>query len=116
MKILIIYSSESLQNEDSIIYSSESLHNEDSIIYSSESLHNEDSITQVKNFMIRILSFTRQKAFILRRESNEYIAISLPEWRSKSEYKNSKQIVLKCIKVQIFGDDGNESKFDSGEN
>jgi hypothetical protein len=36
--------------------------------------------------------------------------------RSKSGYKNSKQIVWKCVTVQIFGDDINNSKFDSGGN
>jgi hypothetical protein len=32
-----------------------------------------------------------------------------------SRYKNigSKQVVWKCVTVQIFGDDSNKSKFDS---
>jgi hypothetical protein len=31
-------------------------------------------------------------------------------------HRNSKQIVWKCITVQIFGDDSNKSKFDSRVN
>jgi hypothetical protein len=34
-------------------------------------------------------------------------AISSPECRSKSVHKNSKQIVWKCVTLQIFGDDSN---------
>jgi hypothetical protein len=30
--------------------------------------------------------------------------------------KNSKQIVSKCVTVEIFGDDSNKSKCDSGGN
>jgi hypothetical protein len=30
--------------------------------------------------------------------------------------KNSKQIIWKCVKVQIFGNDSMMSKFDSGGN
>jgi hypothetical protein len=39
-----------------------------------------------------------------------------PERRSKSGHKNSKQIIWKCVPVQIFGDDSNKPKFDSGGN
>jgi hypothetical protein len=35
---------------------------------------------------------------------------------SKSGHKNGKQIVWKCVTVQIFGDDSKKSKFDSGGN
>jgi hypothetical protein len=42
--------------------------------------------------------------------------ISSPEYRSKSGHKNSKEIVWNCVTVQIFGDDCNKSKFDSGGN
>jgi hypothetical protein len=34
----------------------------------------------------------------------------------KSGHKNSKWIVSKCVTVQIFGNNRNKSKFDSGEN
>jgi hypothetical protein len=33
---------------------------------------------------------------------------------SKSGHKSSKQIVWKCVTVQIFGNDSNNLKFDSG--
>jgi hypothetical protein len=33
-----------------------------------------------------------------------------PECRLKSGHKNSKQIVWKCVTVQIIGDDSNKSK------
>jgi hypothetical protein len=45
-----------------------------------------------------------------------YVAISSPECRLKSGHKNSKQIVWKCVTVQIFGDDSNKYKFYSGGN
>jgi hypothetical protein len=40
----------------------------------------------------------------------------LPECKPKSGYKNSKQIILKCVTVQVFGGDSNKSTFDSGGN
>jgi hypothetical protein len=43
-------------------------------------------------------------------------AISSPECKSKSGHKTSKQIVWKCVTVQIFGDYCNKPKFDSGGN
>jgi hypothetical protein len=49
-------------------------------------------------------------------EINVEKTISSPECRSKSGHKNSKQVVWKCVTVQIFGDDSNKSKFDSGGN
>jgi hypothetical protein len=36
--------------------------------------------------------------------------------RSKSGHKNRKQIVWKCVTFQIFGEDSNKSKFDTGGN
>jgi hypothetical protein len=41
-------------------------------------------------------------------------SVSSPESRLKSGHKNSKQVVCKCVPVQIFGNDSNKSKFDSG--
>jgi hypothetical protein len=49
-------------------------------------------------------------------ENSVYVAISSPECKSKSGHKSSKQIVWKCVTVQIFGDDSNKSKFNSEEN
>jgi hypothetical protein len=42
--------------------------------------------------------------------------LSSPECRPKSGHKNSKQIIWKCVTVQIFGDNSNNSKFDWGGN
>jgi hypothetical protein len=36
------------------------------------------------------------------------LEITAPECRSKSGHKNSKQIIWKCVTVQIFGDDSNK--------
>jgi hypothetical protein len=44
------------------------------------------------------------------------VAVSSPECRSKLGHKNRKQIMWKCITVQMFGNDSNKSKFDSGRN
>jgi hypothetical protein len=50
-------------------------------------------------------------------EKTKYMLLSRqPECRSKSGHKNSKQLVWKCITVQIFVDNSNKSKFDSGGN
>jgi hypothetical protein len=45
-----------------------------------------------------------------------YVGVSLPECRSKSRHKNSKHIVGKGVRVQIFGKDSNKSKSNSGGN
>jgi hypothetical protein len=45
----------------------------------------------------------------------KFIAASSPECRSKSGHKNSKQIISN-VSVQMFGNDSNKSKFDSGGN
>jgi hypothetical protein len=45
-----------------------------------------------------------------------YVAVLSPECRSKSGHKSSKQIIWKSVTVQIFGDNSNKSKFDSGGN
>jgi hypothetical protein len=42
--------------------------------------------------------------------------VSGPECRPSSGNKNRKQIIRKCVTVQVFGNDSNKSKFDSGGN
>jgi hypothetical protein len=44
------------------------------------------------------------------------VSLSSPECRAKLWHKNREQIVWKCGAVQIFGDDSNKSKIDSGGN
>jgi hypothetical protein len=41
--------------------------------------------------------------------------LSVVQHLEQSGHKNSKQIIWKCVTVQIFEDDSNKSKFDSGE-
>jgi hypothetical protein len=45
-----------------------------------------------------------------------YVGVSEPECRTNSGNKNRKQIIRKCVTVQVFGNDSNKSKFDSGGN
>jgi hypothetical protein len=45
-----------------------------------------------------------------------YRCVSGPECRPKSGNKNRKQIIWKCVTVQVFGNDSNKSKFDIGGN
>jgi hypothetical protein len=50
-------------------------------------------------------------------EKTKYTMLSHhQECRSKLGHKISKQIIWQCVTVQIFGDDSNKSKFDSGRN
>jgi hypothetical protein len=69
---------------------------------------------------IQKLLVVKIKAFFLANLSKEVgleisvektVVISSAECRSKSGHKNSKQIVWKCVTVQIFGDNSNKSVF-----
>jgi hypothetical protein len=49
-------------------------------------------------------------------EKTKYMLLSSPECRSKLGHKNSKEIVSKCVTVQIFEDYNKKSKLDLGGN
>jgi hypothetical protein len=49
-------------------------------------------------------------------EKTKYVVISSTEYRSKAGYKNRKQVVWKCVTVQILRDDSHKSEFHSGGN
>jgi hypothetical protein len=47
----------------------------------------------------------------------KYIFVSChKEYRPKSGHDNKKEIIWKCVTVQVFGNNSNEPKFDSGGN
>jgi NMD protein affecting ribosome stability and mRNA decay len=46
----------------------------------------------------------------------KYMLVSRDQNAGQNQDKSIKQIISKCVTVQIFGNDSKESKFDSGEN
>jgi hypothetical protein len=50
-------------------------------------------------------------------EKTKYMLLSRHQNVGRNrDLKNNKQIVWKCVTVQMFGDDSNKLKFDSGGN
>jgi hypothetical protein len=50
-------------------------------------------------------------------EKTKYMFVSQDQNADQNrEIKNRKHIILKCVTVQVFGNDSNKSKFDSGGN
>jgi hypothetical protein len=75
-----------------------------------------DNIDNVKKNTETLIDFSKEIGLEINVQKTKYMLLSHPECRSEPEHKNCKQIGGKCVTVQIFGDNSNKSKFDSGEN
>jgi hypothetical protein len=76
-----------------------------------------DNIDTIKKNAETLIDASKEVGLEINVEKTKvYAAISSTQCRSESRCKNSKQIVCKCVTVQIFEDDCNKSKFDSGGN
>jgi hypothetical protein len=76
-----------------------------------------DNIDTIKKNTETLIDASKEVGLERNVEKTKYMLLSRqPECRSKLGHKHSKQIIWKCVIVQIFGGDSNKSKFDSGGN
>jgi hypothetical protein len=67
------------------------------------------NIDTIKKNMETLIDASKEVGIEINVEKTKYlVSISSPECRSKSEHKNNKQIVWKCVTIQIFEDDSNK--------
>jgi hypothetical protein len=74
-----------------------------------------NNIDTAKKNTETLLDASKEVGLEINVEKTKYMLL-ITRIRAKSVHENSKQIVWKCITVQIFGDDSNNPKFDSGGN
>jgi hypothetical protein len=72
-----------------------------------------DNIDTIKKNTGTLTDASKEVGLKINVEKTVYVAISSQECRSKSGHINSKQIVGKCVTVQLFGNNSNKQKFDS---
>jgi hypothetical protein len=76
----------------------------------------EDNVDTIKKSTETLIEASKVGCLEPNVDKTEYMLLSRHQSRSKSGHKNSKQIVSKCVTVQIFGNNSNKSKPDSGIN
>jgi hypothetical protein len=73
-----------------------------------------DNIDTIKKNTESLFDISKEVGLEINVEKTKYMLLS--RHQNVATHKNHKQIVCKCITVQIFGNDSNKSKFDSGGN
>jgi hypothetical protein len=74
----------------------------------------QDNIDTIKENTETVIDASKEVGIEINVDKIKLMLLSSPVCRSKSEHKNSKQIVCKCVTVKIYGNDSNKSKFDPG--
>jgi hypothetical protein len=75
------------------------------------------TMTTMKKNTVTFFYVNREVGLEINTEKTKYVLLSRHQkCRSISGHRSNKQILLKCVKVQIFGIDINKSKFDSRGN
>jgi hypothetical protein len=75
------------------------------------------NIDTVKKNTETLIDASKEVGLEINVEKTMYMLLSSHQNVGRNwDIKNSKEIVWKCVTVQIFGDDSNKSKFDSGGN
>jgi hypothetical protein len=75
-----------------------------------------DNIDTINKNTETLIDASREVGLEVNTEKTKYMLVSGPECRPKSGNKNTKQIIRKYVTVQVFGNNSNKSKFDSGGN
>jgi hypothetical protein len=75
-----------------------------------------DNIDAIKKSTETLIDSSRKVGLEINAKKAKYVTISSTECRSKLGHKNSKLIILKCVTVQIFGDNSSNSKCHSRGN
>jgi hypothetical protein len=75
-----------------------------------------DNIDTLKKNTETLIDASEEVGLEINAHKKVYVAVPSPECRPKPGHKNSKQIIWKCVTVQMLGDDCKKSKFDSGGN
>jgi hypothetical protein len=75
-----------------------------------------ENIDTIKKNTETLIVANKEVRLEINMEITKYMLLTSPECRSNSGPKNTKQVVWKCVTVQIFGDDSNKLKFYSGGN
>jgi hypothetical protein len=76
-----------------------------------------DNIDTIKKNTETLIDASKEVGREICVEKTKYMLLSRHQnVDRKSGHKNIKQVVLKCVTIQIFGDNSNKSKFGSGGN
>jgi hypothetical protein len=75
-----------------------------------------DNIDTIKKNTETLIDASKEVGLEKNVEKNKYMYMLSQEYKTRWGHKKSKQVIWKCVTVQIFGDDSNKSKFGSGRN
>jgi hypothetical protein len=75
-----------------------------------------DNIDAIKKSTETLIAASKEVGLEINIEKTKYMLVSRHQNVGRNWDKNSKQIIWKCVTVQIFGDNSNKSKFDSEGN
>jgi hypothetical protein len=74
------------------------------------------NIDTIKKNIETLIGASNEFGLEINVEKTKCMLLSRHQNIGKTGHKNSKQIIWKCITVEIFGNNSNKSKFDSGRN
>jgi hypothetical protein len=75
-----------------------------------------DNIDTIKKNTETLIEASKEVGLEIYVEKTKYMLLSRHWNVGRNQDKNSKQIIWKCVTVQIFGDYSNKSKFELGRN
>jgi hypothetical protein len=76
-----------------------------------------DNIDTIEKNSETLIDASKEVGIEINVEKTKYMLLSRHQNAGRNRgHRNSKQIIWKCVTIQIFVDDSNKSKFDSGGN